>query len=140
MKQMSTIEENKNLIKNLFDEVSNQHNLEAVPKYWANDFFNHNAFPGQPAGSIGVKLSLQNLFTIFPDYKEDIIDMIAEKDKVVVYANLSGTHSKEFMGIGATNRLVQFKVMEIFRIENNQVKEMWVMADFSSLLQQLNAK
>ncbi len=137
---MNTMENNKKLINNLFDEVSNQHNLDAVEKYWAPDFVNHNAFPGQPTGSAGVKLSLQNLFATFPDYREDVIDLIAEKDKVVAYVNLSGTHSQEFMGIAATNRFVQFKVMEIFRIENEQIKEMWVMADFASLHQQLTAQ
>lgn len=134
---MSTIEENKNLIKNLFEEVSNQHNLDAVEKYWATDFINHNAFLGQLAGSMGVKLSLEHLFSVFPDYKEEIIDLVAENNKVVAYVNLSGTHSKDFMGISTTNRFVKFKVMEIFSIENNKIQEMWVLADFSSLHQQL---
>lgn len=136
---MSTIENNKNMIKNLFKEVSNEHNLEAIEKYWATDFVNHNAFPGQPAGSIGVKISLEHLFSVFPDYKEEIIDLVAENDKVVAYINLSGTHSQEFMGIAATNRFVKFQIMEIFRIEQNKVQEMWVLADFSSLHQQLTA-
>jgi predicted ester cyclase len=136
---MSTIEENKNFIKSLFEEVSNQHNLDAVEKFWSTDFTNHNAFPGQPAGSMGVKLSLEHLFSVFPDYKEEIIDLVAENNKVVAYVNLSGTHSKDFMGIATTNRFVKFKVMEIFSIENNKIQEMWVLADFSSLHQQLTA-
>ena len=75
----------------------------------------------------------------FPDMRVRIEDLIAEGDKVVARATLSGTQQGTFMGIPATGTHATISDIEIFRMTGGKAVEAWVQVDFLGLLQQLGA-
>ena len=75
----------------------------------------------------------------FDNVQVNIQQMVAEDDKVTVYWLLSSTHTKEFMNIKATNKDVQVPGMEINRIVDGKIVEIWRLSDTMSLMQQLDA-
>ena len=50
----------------------------------------------------------------FSDIRWDMVDMVAEDDKVAVSWICSGTHDGDFMGLAPTGKKVSFSVMNFY--------------------------
>jgi len=64
-------------------------------------------------------------------------DLLAEGNKVVKVWTASYTHKGEFMGIPATGKAVVQKGIEVFRIENGKIAELWICKDDLGVMKQL---
>ena len=64
-------------------------------------------------------------------------DMLAEADRVMVRWAFYGTQQGEFAGLPATHRQVSYGGVNIFRIADGKIVEIWDMLDGLSLWQQL---
>lgn len=62
-------------------------------------------------------------------------DMAAEGDKVVTRYTTRGIHNGELFGAPASGRRVTLTGIEIYRLSNNQVREMWGEYDMSDLFE-----
>ena len=131
-----TTEENKALARRAFEEVWNQGNLDVVDEIFSIDFVEHRSGP-DIHGPEGVK-QLATMYSIaFPDLKYTIEDQIAEGDKVVCRWTATGTHKGELMGIPPTGAQVTSTGIDIFRITDGQIVELWVNVDELGTMQQL---
>jgi steroid delta-isomerase-like uncharacterized protein len=120
---------NKALIKLFVEGVFNNHNLSAIEKYLADTI----------QGKEGFKQSLSAQFKAFPDIHTKIEHIVAENDLVVVYLNFTGTHKGEFQGIPPTNKKVNIRSADLYRIENEKIVDHWDVVDQLNLLQQTGA-
>src|SRR5690606_37935315 len=75
----------------------------------------------------------------FSDVDVKIEQLLAEGDRVTVYWRLHSTHTAEFIGIPRTGKAVVVPGMEINRIANGKIAEIWRLSDTFSLMQQLGA-
>jgi steroid delta-isomerase-like uncharacterized protein len=132
-------EQNKILIRNHYEATTHKGDAEAIEEQVAPDFIDHDAPPGTPRGSEGVKKHIAAVRSAFPDIRVTIEDMIAEGDKVAVRATWRGTHQGVYMGIPPTNRQFTFTGMVFWRIENGKIAERWANIDRLSFMQQLGA-
>ena len=132
---MST-EQNKAIVRRVFDEIVNKGRMSAADELLAADYVNHN-FPAPAPGAEGFKLVTTMFRTAFPDIVVTLEDELAEGDKVVTRGRFEGTHKGEFMGIPATGRRVSIKYLDIWRLENGKCKENWVQMDLLGLMQQM---
>lgn len=64
-------------------------------------------------------------------------DMLAEDDRVMVRWTFYGTQQGEFAGLPATHRQVSYAGVNIFRIADGKIVEIWDLLDRLSLWQQL---
>jgi steroid delta-isomerase-like uncharacterized protein len=133
---MST-EENKALIRRMYEEVHNQGNLDVLDEITATNFVDHNLAPGLQPGVDGVKQLFTMFHNAFPDFHVTIEDMIGEGDKVVSRLTMGGTHKDEFMGIPPTGKEVSVEVIDILRIAGGKAVERWGIFDQLGLMQQL---
>jgi predicted ester cyclase len=69
-------------------EAMNRGDLKAYVSYWAEDTKNFD----RPVGREGIRQAIEDIFTTFPDYRHDVIEVIARGDSVVVRCTTSGTH------------------------------------------------
>ena len=60
-------------------------------------------------------------------------------DKVAVYNSVQGTHQADYGTFKAKGNPVDAKAFQLYRIENGQLAEHWEVADFMTLIQQLQA-
>jgi predicted ester cyclase len=123
----------KNIIKSFIEEVFNKHNISAAEKYFTKE----NSSIG--LGSEGFKQSLKALFTAFPDIHVNIEHIVAENDVVVVFLNFTGTHKGEFQGMLPTNKKVNIRSADLYKIENEIIVGHWDVVDQLNLLQQTGA-
>jgi steroid delta-isomerase-like uncharacterized protein len=118
---------NKALVKSFVEEVFNEHDISAIEKYSARQ------------GNSGFKEFLTAFFTAFPDIHTNIEHIIAENDLVVVFLNFTGTHKGEYQGIPPTNKKINIRSADLYRIENEKIVEHWDVVDQLNLLQQTGA-
>ena len=78
----------------------------------------------------------------FPDYHSEILELIAEGDKVVLITKITGTHRSEFpyyelKGIRATDLKLEWQEMQVFVIKDDAFDVPYFMVDGVSRLKQL---
>lgn len=131
----ATEEKNKNFVKDFTGDFWNKQNISAFEKYFATDFIQHSA--GVDQNFEQTKGICQAYFTAFPDLhiKTDLI--FAEGDKVAKVWTSTCTHKGEFMGIPATGKQISSKGIEILRIADGKIVEIWSSMDDLGFLQQL---
>jgi predicted ester cyclase len=134
--EASSLEErNKTLIRSFIDEIFNEHNLLSVEKY-----FGKGSVEGSPQagkGGEGFKQFLTDFLIAFPDWRAKIEHIVAENDLVVVFLNGAGTHKGEFQGTPPTNKPVNIRSADLYKIENGLITGHWDIVDQLNLLKQL---
>ncbi|MET0617543.1 MAG: ester cyclase [Luteibacter sp.] len=93
--------------------------------------------PGQLPGPQGIKDIIRGFVQAFPDVAIVIHDMVQERGKVGVRAEIRGTHRDEFFGIPATGKAVSFRLHEFHVLEDLKLATTWHMEDWFGLFQQL---
>jgi len=133
-------EQNKALVRRFSEEVWNKGNLDVVYEIFADDYVRHDLRPGNPLpGPEGQKRIAQDFRAAFPDIHTTVDFVIAEGDMVVTRWTAEGTHTGRWANVPPTGKRARFSGVNIFRIENGKVVELWNHRDDLGLMQQLGA-
>ena len=130
---------NKEFIRRMINEIWNNNNLGAINEFCASDVVNHELPEGLPPGLEGTKAFLGMFMNAFPDTKMMVEDQTAEGNKVVTRWTATGTHTDELMGIPATGKRVTVSGIDIHRLADGKIVEMWGEFDLMGLMQQIGA-
>lgn len=134
-----SIEQNKELCRRLYAAVSSG-DFDIFDQVVAPNFVEHEALdPRLPAGREGVKAFFETIRQAMPDMVMTPEDIIAEGDRMAVRVVMTGTQTGEFMGIPPSGKRVEISVIDLVRIENNQVVEHWGVSDMLTLMTQIGA-
>lgn len=101
------------------------------------DVVDHNPAPDQKPGLAGYKENLAQNQGAFTDLQMSVHHVIGEGDLVATHWTLSGTHEAEFLGVPATGRTVAVEGMNVYRLIDGRITEMWTQLDGVSLREQL---
>jgi steroid delta-isomerase-like uncharacterized protein len=133
-------EENKALVRRYAEEILNQKNLDLFDEIFAPDFVQYGAEPNQMSGVEDLKQFFVMMRSGFPDFQVTIEDLFAaEGDKVVLRFTFRGTHQGEFMGVSPTGNQVRMSGIDIFRIADGKIVELWNQEDVLGMMQQMGA-
>jgi len=136
----SIIEQNKHAVRRFNAEVIGLGNTHSFKELVADDVKNHAAAPGAPNGPESMRHFLMDVLRVgFPDLKVEILDQVAEGDKVTTRKVIHATHLGPFMGIPASNKKVAIHVIDIIRLRNGQYAEHWGMSNLAEIIAQLSA-
>jgi len=131
---MTTIDDNKALVRRFIHEVFEQGRLEAVDELCADDFIGHT---WGNADREGLKAAMSRVAKGLADAHFTIDDEIAEDDKVAVRLTASARQVGEFMGMPPGGRTYEIGEIHIFRISDGKVAEHWHQFDSAGIMQQL---
>ena len=132
---MST-EDNKSIVRRFFGEGPSKGDLIAADELLASDFSLHVPLPSAP-GIQGMNDVITACRAAFEHLNVTIEDMVAEGDKVAARFTARGIHKGAFMGLPPTGKPITMSGIEIFRIENGKIAELWGEANLIGLMQQL---
>ncbi len=132
-----SVEQNKAIARHFTEEVVNKGKLDAIHDLVATNYVWHDAPPGLPSGTEGLKQFFAMHSAAFPDWHSTIDDLIAEGDKVTQRFTGRGTHKGEFMGIAPTGKQVTLTGILIYRIAGGKIVEEWLNVDELGMMQQL---
>ena len=117
-------EENKAMVRRLLEAI-NTGNMDVVDEL----------FSPEVAGQ--AKQNYTAFRSAFPDWREEIVDVVAEEDKVVGRFKCSGTNRGEMMGIAPTGRHMEVDEVYFLRVENGKFVEFWGLEDNLARMRQL---
>ena len=101
---------------------------------------------GLPVGREIVALILQDVWTTFPDFRLDIVDLIAKDDWVVVRCRESGTHlgvgktpvnGGMLEGVAPTHKHFEVQVMHWYTLRDGKIVDHYAARDDVGMMQQL---
>ncbi len=112
----TTPEENKAIVREIFDKVINRGDWELAAKYYKEDYIQHN--PHVPQGLAGLQGAIRALHSGKTPMQAEIKLMNAEDDMVWLLLEWSGGDAPE----GAPRMTA---TAEIFRVEDGMMAEHW---------------
>jgi predicted ester cyclase len=130
-------EENKSIVRRFF-QLYDAGQLDTIEKEIidSNAVIHLSGMP-DPLNREAFKQSGLIFHAAFPDHRTVIEDEIADGDKVVTRSTFFGTHQNELQGIPPTGRQVSFTQVNIYRLVNAKIVEVWAVFDQFGLMQQL---
>jgi ketosteroid isomerase-like protein len=112
------VDDNTRLVIRHFDEFVNQRDLTAIDRNVAEDFLDHDGPGGKPAGRDADRAMMANMHQMFPDLRVEVLDHVAQGDKVVVRNLWTGTNAK-------TGQRVECHGFVMWRITDGKIAERW---------------
>ena len=117
---------NKAVVRRLVAEVLNGGRLEAIEQLYA------------PELAPAARRWISPFRASFPDVHMEILDLIAEGDKVVGRFTCSATHLGDWLGHAPTGRRFErVDEVAIFRLRDGRITDAWSLEDTLSRLRQL---
>lgn len=108
-----------------------------VDELVAPDVLSHSPLPGQAPGAEGLKATMALFHAAFPDLAAEVIQLLAEADKVMGHFKVSGSHQGEFMGLAPTGKAFSYEEVVIVRFTAGRIVEHWAVADTQAMMQAL---
>ncbi len=129
-------EENKAIIRRFFEEGPSKGNLSVAGELLSPDFVIHIPLPSSP-GVKGINEVITTCRAAFEHLNVTVEDMIAEGNNVAARFTAHGIHKGNFMGLQATGKPITMTGIEIFRIKDGKITELWGEVNLLGLMQQL---
>lgn len=132
-----SMQENKTLVRQYYEEMWNRWDFTLADKLLADDLTFRGSLGTTCRGRAEFQKYMRAIHAAFPDFYNRIDDLVTEGDTVVARLTYSGTHQCELFGIAATGRRVSYVGVAIFRLAAGRIAEAWVLGDVHGLIQQL---
>ncbi len=134
----SITEKNKELILTMNLEIWNKGNLAVIDELYSQNFVGHFLPDGSDDQGIeALQEHVKKHREAFPDWREEIKHIVAEKDLVVIQFESSGTNHGSWAGNPPTGKKVRINEFAILRIEKGKIAEQWLLPDINNLRKQL---
>lgn len=133
------LEANRQVVRK-YHEIWSSGQISLIDTIISPDFVCHFIGGLEWEGIEGAKNSISNHKKSFPDWTEEIVDIIAEGDKIVTRYKSTGTHQGIFNGVDSTGNRVTIYETSIYRVANGKIIEQWGFPDELSLRNQLQTK
>jgi predicted ester cyclase len=114
----------KEVVRRFVDEYQTGASEQAFEELLAPDVVDHSRPPGIAPGAEGVRQQFEGFRAAFAGFRAEILDQVAEGDKVVTRKVFYGT---------SNGHEVQIPVIDIVRVEDGRIVEHWNVVDRSAL-------
>lgn len=115
---------NKSIALQFVEEILNKGNLDEIKNLTTPDIVWYGQYK-QVKGFKSLKKWISLERSIFPDMQFNIVDNIAEHDKVAVRWVFQATHKKK----PRTHQKFQTMGISIFHFEDDKIKKAWIVFD-----------
>lgn len=133
-------EENKAVVRRVFDEVLSGGDFPAVDELFTAGYHDHDpANDEDTRGPEGVKEEIGGYRAAMPDLRFTIEDQLAEGDRVATRFSCTATHQGELLGAPATGNSVALSGIVIHRLADGKIDEGHWNWDTLGLLRQIGA-
>lgn len=137
-KGYSSPSQNAATMRRFIEEVWNKGNLDVADEIFHPQATSPSA-PMLPKGGEGVRMLAGMFRKAMPDYHMDIVQLLADGDRVLARFTQSGTQTGELMGMPPGGKKATWNEIGILRFASGQVVESWYSVDILGMMQQLGA-
>jgi len=123
-------------------ESSNRGDVKAAAAAFSADFKNF----GRPVSRERLERTIDDIFATFPDWRMEILEMVAVGDVVVVRCKVSGTHlgigkipvnGGMLVGVQPTGKRFEVSHIHWYTLRDGKIVEHWANRDDLGMMQQL---
>lgn len=134
----ASVEANQALVRSFFDAM-NGGDQEDLDDLLAQDVVRHcEATPDVDVRNLEqFKAFMSGFGAVFPDFVQTITHLIADGDRVAVWAHCAGTQTGPMGPLPASGRKAEFDFGMVLRVADGKIAEWWVTWDNVALLTQL---
>ena len=134
--ELNDLEANKALVRRA---IEYNHGIpENGDHIFASSFVAH--MPGMPAmGREGLDRFIGQVTDGLSGFGFEIDDQIAQGDLVFNRVTSRGVHTAELLGVPATGRSIEMRIINVFKLKGGRVVEQWAEPDLFGLLRQIGA-
>lgn len=131
-------EQNKTVVRRLFDELWNKGNMQVADELIAPTYQHHDSSsPDFGKGPESEKKRVNLYRTAFHDLRLNIEDLYTEGETVVARWSCRGVHKGDLSGIAPTGKQFAITGITIARFSNGKIVEGFVNWDALGLMRQL---
>ena len=130
------LERNKSVVHGFVD-AWNDRDVDRFDRLMGRDAVLHLGAAEYPCDPDSTRAIVEEWTTAFPDWRFELLQLVAEGDRVVAHMPYSGTFSAALYGVPPTGRFALVDEMVIFRIEDEHIAEAWEIYDLDGMWKQL---
>lgn len=130
--------ENKETVRKFYDAIWNNADMTVIPDLLCEDFSFRGSLGLMQRGHVGFANFMDQIRAAIGEYRCDILDMIAEDNKVYARMLYSGIHRGELFGYAATHGKIKWDGVAIFTFSDGKIAELWVLWDVNDVMKQLS--
>ena len=131
------IPENKKLVQSYYDKLWNRWNFDAADTLLTPDFRFRGSLSVTVEGRDGFRGYVRLVREAFPDFHNQVEEIIAEGAKVAARLTYTGTHQGSLFGFPPTGKRIAYAGAAIFTCRGGMLAEGWVLGDTLGLMRQL---
>jgi steroid delta-isomerase-like uncharacterized protein len=126
------------VIRELFEEVLNRRDPDALVRYWAEDIVEEFPVAGTLRGRDRVRAYFAETFAALPDFRIEAQRIVGERDTVFVKWRVTGTFSgAPWMGIEPTGSRIELDGMDCFTFRDGVAVHNHIIYDSASFARQI---
>ena len=137
MAQTVKKEANMDVVRRFFELGPSSGDLAAADALLAPDFTLHVPLPVTGPGIAAMNNVITSCRAAFHGLLVTVEDLMADGDRVTCRFTARGVHNGEFMGLPPTGKQIAMTGIEIFRLRDGKIAELWGEANLMGLMQQL---
>lgn len=137
MTQTTAEKANIAIVRKFFEVGPSGGDLAAADALLHPGFSLHTPLPTPGPGIEAMNNVITTCRAAFHGLKVTVDDLTADSDKVTARFTARGVHAGEFMGLPPTGKAITMTGIEIFRIQDGKIAELWGEANLMGLMQQL---
>jgi len=134
---MSVEEQNKALVREVTEQIWNQRRLDRIPQYYSPEYVADYQPYARSTGLDGIRGMVERAVATFPDYHEELKQLVAEGDFVVARLINSGTQKGQWGPLAATGKRVEIEEIVILEIRDGKIVWQRGIVDNLNALRQL---
>jgi steroid delta-isomerase-like uncharacterized protein len=129
-------EQNKEIVKRYWNGKWNERRPEILDELQTSDVVNYGT--SMKINNLEEYKQIYGMFlSAFHDTHFTIEEIIAEGDKVMTRASMSGVQKGALEGIPPTGKTINISIFTVFRLVNGKIAEEWEIYDDLGMMQQL---
>jgi predicted ester cyclase len=128
------------LIRALTDVIWNGRALDRIAEFYCPDFVaDYRPYAPLREGHAGIRAMVEGAWTTFPDYREELHEVIGAGDRVAVHLTITGTQLGAWGPLPPTGRHASFEEIVLLGIRDGRVHRQRGIVDNLHALRQLGA-
>jgi steroid delta-isomerase-like uncharacterized protein len=136
---MSSNNQNQDTIRHFY-EATGEEFYDLLDDVLNVDIVLHDPHLDDIRGRNRVENYYTSFHDAFPNVEFTIDDLFVTNEGVAVRWTAEGTHEGEFWGIEPTENEIHLSGIDIVRVDDSRINEVWTVYDSATLLQQLDVE
>lgn len=129
--------DHKETVRRFYEVIWNQADQSIIPELLCEDFSFRGSLGVSQQGRSGFSNYIAFIRNALGDYHCEIIDMVAEQDRLYARIQYSGLHQGDLFGYAPTFAKIKWDGVAVFTFSDGKISGIWALGDVNSVVKQL---